>query len=89
MQGPRTVQLVYLARLRESFGRSGERYELGGQIHTVADLLHALAGRGGAWSIELAPGRAFRVAVNHEVASPDTRVAPGDEIAVFPPVTGG
>ena len=89
MQGTRTVQLVYLARLRESFGRSGEAYELDADVRTIADLMRALSSRGGAWSCELAPGRAFRVAVNHEVAAFDTRISPGDEIAVFPPVTGG
>ena len=45
--------------------------------------------RGGAWATELGPGRAVRAAVNHEVASADTPVAPGDELAFFPPVTGG
>ena len=89
MQSPRSIQLVYLARLRETFGRSGEAYVLPDDVHTVADLMHALSRRGGAWAAELAAGRAFRVAVNHEVASPQTGVRPGDEVAVFPPVTGG
>ncbi|HZQ60839.1 MAG TPA: molybdopterin converting factor subunit 1 [Casimicrobiaceae bacterium] len=89
MASARTVQLVYLARLRERFGKSGESYELPEHVNSVAALMRELASRGDAWAHELAPGRAFRVAVNHAVAHPDTPVAPGDEVAIFPPVTGG
>ena len=56
---------------------------------SVAGLRTWLAARGGVWATELAPGRAVRIAVNHEVAKPDTPVHPGDEVALFPPVTGG
>ena len=45
--------------------------------------------RGGVWATELAPGRAVRIAVNHDIAQPDTPVRPGDEVALLPPVTGG
>ena len=78
------VQLVYLARLREVFGTAGEKVDLPRDVATVASLLAWLARRGGAWAAEQAPGRAVRVAVNHDVA-----VRAGDEIALFPPVTGG
>jgi molybdopterin synthase sulfur carrier subunit len=37
----------------------------------------------------LAPGFAVRIAVNHELARDDAPVSPGDEVAFFPPVTGG
>lgn len=85
----RTVRLVYLARLREAFATQAEAFELPEDVRTVAALTAHLAARGGAWAAELATGRSLRVAVNHEVARPDTRVAPGDEVAFFPPVTGG
>jgi len=58
-------------------------------VTSVAALRAWLATRGGAWATELAPGRAVRIAVNHTVAQPDTPVRAGDEIALFPPVTGG
>ena len=83
------VRLVYLARLREALGVSTEAVELPREVATVALLLAWLRKRGGAWAVELAPGRAVRVAVNHDVAGIDTTVKPGDEIALFPPVTGG
>jgi len=84
-----TLTLVYLARLREAFGIATERIEMPPGVATVAALRAWLAARGGAWSTELAPGRAVRIAVNHELAQPQTAVRAGDEIAVFPPVTGG
>ena len=84
-----TIQLVFLARLRERFGVSREAYVLTAGIDTVDALLAALRRRGGAFAEELAAGRAFRVAVNQEVVALDHPVKAGDEVAIFPPVTGG
>ena len=85
-----SVRLVYLARLREAFGRAGETLELpSGEAPSVAGVVHALAGRGGVWAAELAPGRAVRFAVNHRLAPRDHVLADGDEVAILPPVTGG
>jgi molybdopterin synthase sulfur carrier subunit len=83
------VQIVYLARLRETLGTSAEKVELPGEVGTVAALLAWLRTRGGAWAAELAPGRAVRVAVNYDMARADTPLKAGDEVALFPPVTGG
>jgi sulfur-carrier protein len=83
------VRIVYLARLREAFGKSAETVDLPGEIGTVAALLAWLRARGGIWAHELALGRAVRVAVNHDVAEPTTAIQSDDEIALFPPVTGG
>ena len=83
------VKLVYLARLREILGVAAEDIELPREVATVAALLAWLRARGGAWAAELAPGRAVRVAVIHDVARGETPVRAGDEVALFPPVTGG
>ena len=83
------ITLVYLARLREALGASAEQVELPGEVGTVAGLLAWLRGRGGVWAAELAPNRAVRVAVNYDMARADTPVKAGDEVALFPPVTGG
>ena len=84
-----TIQLVFLARLRERFGVSREAFALNADIDTVFALLGALRQRGGAFAEELAEGRAFRVAVNQDVVALDHPVRAGDEVAIFPPVTGG
>ena len=80
--------MVYLARLREAFGLASESLivDHGASIAHVLDVLRA---RGGPWQHELAPGRAVRVAINHELAGVDATVAAGDEVALLPPVTGG
>jgi molybdopterin synthase sulfur carrier subunit len=86
-----TVNVVYLARLREAFGCAAEHLplHLTTEIATVNDVLAALASRGGAFATELATGRAVRVAVNHTLVSREARVRHGDEVALLPPVTGG
>jgi molybdopterin synthase sulfur carrier subunit len=84
-----TLRIVYLARLREALGRNGEDWAPASGETTVAAIIDTLRERGGAWSLELGPGRAVRVAVNHEMATPATVVRAGDEVALFPPVTGG
>ena len=87
---PVTVRLVYLARLREAFASAGESIEWPrADPPTVAKLLASLRERGGAFDAELGSGRAVRVAINHAVARPDDVGHDGDEVALFPPVTGG
>ena len=83
------LKLVFFARLREDLGISAEELALPAGVGTVAALRAHLAARGGAWGTTLAQGKAIRVAVNHEMAQPTTPIKPGDEVAFFPPVTGG
>ena len=83
------IRLVYLARLRDALGTSAESVDLPRDVSTVHGLLAWLSQRGGAWTQELAPGRAVRIAVNHDIARDDTPIRAGDEVALFPPVTGG
>jgi molybdopterin synthase sulfur carrier subunit len=85
-----SVRVVYLARLREAFGSAGETFAIDdGDAPTVDSIVRVLRDRGGAWASELAPDRAVRFAVNHRLATRTQAVANGDEVAVFPPVTGG
>ncbi len=84
-----SIELVFLARLRERFGVARESYALPADAGSVRGLLDALRARGQVFSEELGEGRAFRVAVNHTVVGLDHPVRSGDEVAIFPPVTGG
>ena len=83
------VRVLYLAALREQLGTRGEDLDVSPAVTTVAGLRTLLMARGGAWQTALAQGRALRVAVNQDMAQPTTLVKPGDEVAFFPPVTGG
>jgi molybdopterin synthase sulfur carrier subunit len=83
------VKLLFFARLREDLGTAGEDIHLPEHINTVDALRHYLMTRGEVWRDVLAPTKALRVSVNQEMAKPETPVREGDEVAFFPPVTGG
>ena len=82
------VTILYFASLREAVGVSREEMPLepGATIGAVVDALRARSAR---WAEAFAPGKAWRVAVNQQMASLATSVKAGDEVAFFPPVTGG
>ena len=83
------LNILYFARLKETLGQGAERIDLPSGVTDVAGLTAWLRARGGAWEQELAATRPVRVAVNQDMAHGDTRVNDGDEVAFFPPVTGG
>lgn len=83
------LKVLYFARLREDLETEGESLALPAGVTTVAALRSHLVARGGAWASALAPGRAVRVAVNQQIAQPETTLHADDEVAFFPPVTGG
>jgi molybdopterin synthase sulfur carrier subunit len=83
------VTVIYFARLREALGRGSEQIALPADVRDLAALRQMLRDRGGAWADELADNKPVRAAVNQDVAQGDTRITDGDEIAFFPPVTGG
>lgn len=83
------LTVLYFARLRDALGVSSERVDLPADVSDVDGLVAWLRLRGGVWEDELAPGRAFRVAVNQDMADAASGIKDGDEIAIFPPVTGG
>jgi sulfur-carrier protein len=83
------VKILYFAGLREATGSGSEELALPTNVHDVAGLRALLRGRGGAWADALAETKRVRAAVNQDMATGDTPVADGDEVAFFPPVTGG
>ena len=83
------MTLLYFAWVRERIGLDAEEIALPADVQTVAALLAWLRGRGGGYAHALEDLSVVRVAVNQEFAAPDNAVADGDEVALFPPVTGG
>ena len=83
------VRVLFFAALREQLGVSSEEVEIPGDASTVAALRTLLARRGGAWESALAEGKVLRFAVNQDMAALPAKIAAGDEVAFFPPVTGG
>ncbi len=83
-----TVRILYFAGLRETLGAASEDLALPVGVVTSGALLAHLAARGGAWAT-LSQAKNLRMAVNQDMAAEDTAVQDGDEVAFFPPVTGG
>ena len=83
------VTLLYFAGLRETLGVSREQLALAETNATVSALVEQLRNRDGPWSDAFLPDKPWRVAVNQQMANLATPIKPGDEIAFFPPVTGG
>lgn len=83
------MNVLYFAWVRQKVGRSEEVVEHSAALRTVGDLAEALRARGGGYAEAFADIRRLRAAVNQVHAGLDTVLAPGDEIAFFPPVTGG
>jgi molybdopterin synthase sulfur carrier subunit len=83
------ITLRFFASVRETLGTSSETMELPDGAATVADVRALLVARGGAWAQALGEGRALRMACNQVMCQPGAAVKEGDEVAFFPPVTGG
>lgn len=81
-----SIQILYFAGLKESLGRGVDTVDLPEGVKTVGDLRDWLVANG---APVLATTRNLRCAVNQEMAPAATPLKDGDEVAFFPPVTGG
>ena len=82
------MQILYFAWLKERMGRSGEALALPPGVGTVGELMAWLRARDDRGERALGSG-VVRAAINGEFAQPGDPVADSDEVALFPPVTGG
>lgn len=83
------MKLLYFAWLKSKTGCAEEDVALPPEVSTVAELTAWLKTRSPGHAEALADEKAVRVAVNQAYARPGDAVAEGDEVAFFPPVTGG
>ena len=83
------MKLLYFAWLRAKIGTSEETVDLPAEVTTVGHLLEWLKRRGPRFAEALADASVVRVAVNQDYVPWDHPVRGGDEVALFPPVTGG
>ncbi len=83
------MKLLYFAWLRAKIGKAEENLDPPHGVTTVAGLLDWLKSRGPGFADALKDTAVVRVAVNQEYVGWDHPVRPGDEVALFPPVTGG
>ncbi len=85
----RTLRILYFAWVRQKVGLAGEEVSPPPEVTDIAGLMRWLAGRSPGHAEAFAHARQIRAAVNQDFARPDQPIAAGDEIAFFPPVTGG
>ncbi len=83
------MKLLYFAWLKVKIGVAQEEVAPPPAVGTVAELLDWLKTRGPGYAEALEDVSALRVAVNQEYARPGDPVGPDDEVALFPPGTGG
>ncbi len=83
------MKLLYFAWVRSRIGIGEEEVAPPPEVATIADLIAWLRKRGDGYEAAFADLTSIRVAVNQEFAGPETAVRAGDEVAFFPPITGG
>ncbi len=83
------VRVLYFASVREKIGKDAEEIELPAGIATVSALRSHLRDRGGVYENSFAEKILVRAAINQDMVPPAAAIKAGDEVAFFPPVTGG
>jgi molybdopterin synthase sulfur carrier subunit len=83
------MNVLYFAWVKQKIGRGDEVIEHTPALRTVGDLAAMLRSRGGGYADAFADMNRLRAAVNQVHVELDTVLAAGDEVAFFPPVTGG
>ena len=83
------MRLLYFAWLRAKIGTAEEDLALPSQVSDVNSLLLWLKSRGPGYAEALKDLGTVRVAVNQDYVGRDHRISDDDEVAIFPPVTGG
>ena len=83
------MRVLYFAWVRQKVGMAEEEVSPPPEVADVAGLMAWLAARSPGHAAAFENRRQIRAAVNQDFAAPDQPVRPGDEVAFFPPVTGG
>ena len=83
------ADILYFASLAETLGARSEKLALPDDCRSVSDLVALLRARGEPFDSTFDGSTRILVAINQEMSEPDAEIGDSDEIAFFPPVTGG
>jgi molybdopterin synthase sulfur carrier subunit len=83
------VKLLYFAWVRERVGKGEETVDPPSDVATVEQLMEWLAGRGEEYAHAFANRKVIRAAIDRTHVKPETAIRGANEIAFFPPMTGG
>ena len=83
------IKIKYFASLSESLGLKSEELVYSDDINTAEDIIQQMTARGKTWTEAFSGENKILIAVNQEMCERGAAVNDGDEVAFFPPVTGG
>jgi molybdopterin synthase sulfur carrier subunit len=83
------IKILYFARIKEAVNYSTEDIDLPKDVLTVTALKNHLSKRGENWANLFNGNQVVRAAINHTLVDDLAKIQAGDEVAFFPPVTGG
>ncbi|MBX9675359.1 MAG: molybdopterin converting factor subunit 1 [Methylotenera sp.] len=83
------IKVLYFARIKEAVNYSTEEVDLPDNVLTITALKNWLALRGEVWANLFDGKQVVRAAINHTLVDDLAAIQDHDEVAFFPPVTGG
>lgn len=83
------MRILYFAWVRERVGKAEETLEPPASVVTVSDLMQWLSSRGEEYAHAFEQAKVIRAAIDKRHVKPDTEIGGAQEIAFFPPMTGG
>ena len=83
------IKILYFARIKEAVNYSTEEVDLPADVSTITALKNYLALRGDTWASLFNGKQVVRAAINHALVDDLAVIQVDDEVAFFPPVTGG
>ena len=83
------LNLVYFAWLKQNIGKGSETVDVPGNVTDVTRLREWLRSQSGGHGEAFGKDAVLRAAVNKQIVSDDHALKDGDEVAFFPPFTGG
>ena len=83
------ITILYFASLREQLNTSREQLECPAGVSSIGELRQWLCQRGSTWAQVLDEDALVMMSLNHSMSDASASISEGDEIAFFPPVTGG
>ena len=83
------MKILYFAWVRDKIGLDSEEFDLPPEINTAGDFIEWFKSRGDNYAQVIGASNTVKMAINQEYAGPEDVLCNEDEVALFPPVTGG
>ena len=83
------ITIKYFSWIREHVGKSEENFDLPSNVTTINELIDHLNGLNNQYKHAFAKRGLIKIAVNKNYSPFETKINNNDEVAFFPPVTGG